>query len=82
MSGELIRIDAKANAVNCNIYLNNDQLKMEDTFIGLLTNRRLKIHNDSDYLVEFQWVKYKDPETDASHKQKYKNRFKNFASKI
>ncbi|CAD6222554.1 GSCOCG00001023001-RA-CDS [Cotesia congregata] len=69
-TGELIRIDAKANAVNCNIYLNNDQLRIEDTFIGLLTNGRLKIHNDSDYLVEFQWVKYKNPETNICHKEK------------
>jgi len=44
---------------------------MEDTYLGLSRSKVLTIHNRSDYVVKFQWMRFKDNDTDVQRKEEY-----------
>ncbi|KAG5334606.1 HYDIN protein, partial [Acromyrmex charruanus] len=50
-------------------------IRMEDTYLGLSRSKVLTIHNRSDYVVKFQWMLFKDNDTDVQHKEEYKKIF-------
>ncbi|XP_033221021.1 hydrocephalus-inducing protein homolog [Belonocnema kinseyi] len=74
-SGEIVRLDLQASAVNSNIRLERGCLKMEDTYLSMSKSKPLTIHNKSDHIVKFSWMKYKDSEEDEKRREKYKHIF-------
>jgi hypothetical protein len=42
---------------------------MEDTYLGLSRSKTLTIHNRSDYIVKFQWMRFKDKVADTQRKE-------------
>ncbi|KYN44368.1 Hydrocephalus-inducing protein [Trachymyrmex septentrionalis] len=74
-SGEKLCLMLRSSAINCTIRIDRRSIRMEDTYLGLSRSKVLTIHNRSDYIVKFQWMRFKDNETDVQRKEEYKNLF-------
>ncbi|XP_011690792.1 PREDICTED: hydrocephalus-inducing protein-like [Wasmannia auropunctata] len=74
-SGEKLCLTLRSSAMNCMIRIDRGSIRMEDTYLSLSRSKVLTIHNRSDYVVKFQWMRYKDKDTDIQRKEKYKNLF-------
>ena len=61
----------RSAAINSTIRIDRRSIRMEDTYLGLSRSKVLTIHNRSDYVVKFQWMRFKDNDTDVHHKEKY-----------
>ncbi|XP_072764395.1 hydrocephalus-inducing protein-like [Anoplolepis gracilipes] len=74
-SGEKLSLTLQSLAVNCTIRFDRGSIRMEDTYLGLSRSKILTIHNRSDYVVKFQWMRFKDKNTDIQRKEEYKTLF-------
>lgn len=75
-TGEMIKIKLQAIAKNSNITIEPSKLKFSDTFIGLSNARAIKITNNSDFIIDFHYMKYKDTETDKIQRKKLTDMYK------
>lgn len=69
--GECICLKLRSSAINCTIRIDRGSVRMEDTYVGLSRSKMLTIHNRSDYIVRFQWMRFKDRDADMQRKQEY-----------
>lgn len=80
--GEKFCLILRSSAMNCTIRIDRGSIRMEDTYLGLSRSKVLTIHNRSDYVVRFQWMRFKDNDTDVQRKKEYAKtiifRIKNF----
>lgn len=67
----MIYVDLHCSAENVPIRLMENFIKMEDTCLGLTRSRAITICNESDYIVNFKWVRNRSSEEDDALKQKY-----------
>ncbi|KAL6255306.1 hypothetical protein P5V15_013646 [Pogonomyrmex californicus] len=74
-SGEKLCLALRSSAMNCTIRINRSSIRIEDTYLGLSKSKILTIHNRSDYIVKFQWMRFKDSAADVLHKEEYKKMF-------
>ncbi|XP_028982034.1 hydrocephalus-inducing protein homolog [Diachasma alloeum] len=74
-TGELIRIRTQGSTTNCRISLTTENLAMEDTFLGLSTDKTIKIFNDSDYTLDYQWMRFQNLLEDNEEKEKFSEIF-------
>jgi len=72
-AGEKLCLTLRSSAINCTIEFDTDNVRMEETYLGLSRSKILTIHNRSDYVVKFQWMRYEDKEADMQRKEKYDN---------
>jgi len=73
MAGEKLCLTLRSSAINCTIEFDTDNVKLEETYLGLSRSKILTIHNRSDYVVKFQWMRYEDEKTDIQRREKYDN---------
>lgn len=82
LTGEKLCLILRSSAMNCTIRIDRGSIRMEDTYLGLSRSKVLTIHNRSDYVVRFQWMRFKDNDTDVQRKEEYAKtiifRIKNF----
>ncbi|EFN63971.1 Hydrocephalus-inducing protein [Camponotus floridanus] len=74
-SGEKLCLTLQSLAINCTIRIDRASIRMEDTYLGLSRSKLLTIYNRSDYIVKFQWMRFKDKNTDIQRKEEYKTLF-------
>ncbi|XP_067203900.1 hydrocephalus-inducing protein-like [Linepithema humile] len=74
-AGEKLRLVLRSSAINCMIRFDRGSIRMEDTYLGLSRSKTLTIHNRSNYIVRFQWMRFKDKDADVQRKEKYKKLF-------
>ncbi|KAL6429112.1 hypothetical protein ACFW04_008117 [Cataglyphis niger] len=74
-SGEKLCLTLQSLAINCTIRIDRGSVRMEDTYIGLSRSKLLTIYNRSDYIVKFQWMRFKDKNADIQRKEEYKTLF-------
>ncbi|KYQ52600.1 Hydrocephalus-inducing protein [Trachymyrmex zeteki] len=74
-SGEKLCLTLRSSAINCTIRIDRRSIRMEDTYLGLSRSKVLTIHNRSDYVVKFQWMRFKDNDIDIQRKEEYKKLF-------
>lgn len=71
LTGEKLCLTLRSSAINCTIRIDRGSIRMEDTYLGLSRSKVLTVHNRSDYVVRFQWMHFKDSDTDVQRKKKY-----------
>ncbi|XP_036144321.1 LOW QUALITY PROTEIN: hydrocephalus-inducing protein [Monomorium pharaonis] len=71
LTGEKLCLTLRSSAINSTIRLDRGSIRMEDTYLGLSRSKVLTIHNRSDYVVKFQWMRFKDNDTDVQRKEEY-----------
>lgn len=69
ITGEKLCLTLQSLAINCTIRIDRGSVRMEDTYIGLSRSKLLTIHNRSDYVVKFQWMRFKDKNADIQRKE-------------
>lgn len=57
-SGEKLSIKISGRAENLNIQLEKGALRFKKTFMGLSRQKTIKVHNNSEHIVKFQWKQY------------------------
>jgi hypothetical protein len=72
-AGEKLCLMLRSSAINCTIEFDTDNVRLEETYLGLSRSKILTIHNRSDYVVRFQWMRYEDEKTDIQRREKYDN---------
>lgn len=71
LTGEKLCLTLRSSAINCTIRIDRGSIRMEDTYLGLSRSKVLTIHNRSDYVVKFQWMRYKNNDIDVQRKGEY-----------
>ncbi|XP_011879969.1 PREDICTED: hydrocephalus-inducing protein homolog [Vollenhovia emeryi] len=74
-SGEKLCLTLQSSAINCTIRIDRGSIRMENTYLGLSRSKVLTIHNRSDHVVRFLWMRFKDKDTDVQRKEEYKKLF-------
>ncbi|RLU21574.1 hypothetical protein DMN91_005947 [Ooceraea biroi] len=74
-SGEKFCLTLRSSAINCTIQIERDSINMEETYLSLSRSKILTIHNRSDYIVRFQWMRFKDTDTDTQRREEYERLF-------
>lgn len=68
LTGEKLCLILRSSAINCTIRIDRGSVRMEDTYLGLSRSKFLTIHNRSDYVVKFQWMRFRDKNADIQRK--------------
>jgi len=71
LTEEKLCLKLRSSATNCTIRIDRGSIRIENTYLGLSRSKVLTIHNRSDYVVKFQWMRFKDNETDVQRKEEY-----------
>uniref|UniRef100_T1HAY7 MSP domain-containing protein n=1 Tax=Rhodnius prolixus TaxID=13249 RepID=T1HAY7_RHOPR len=74
-NGELLKINAMCTADNLNISINHRHIDFEEVFIGNKKSYEIEIHNESAYLVQFHFLKYKTLEEDKKSLARMNKKF-------
>lgn len=74
-SGEKIHIDLFASSKNGSIWLSNNKICMDDTYIGLKRQRIISLYNDSESTITFSWNKFETLQTDRTELERMKEKF-------
>lgn len=72
-SGETLVVKLNAIAISANIYLDDDIVQFEDTYMGLKVEKVVKLINNSKHIVHFQWKQYPSYDQDLIQKKLLKN---------
>lgn len=64
-TGERIFINVSGNCQNGNITIDDNIFQLEKTYIGLKSTHTFLLNNNTDHILQFNWLRYKD--IDADH---------------
>lgn len=68
-TGEILRTKLRSSAMNCTIRMDRGSVKMEDTYLGMSRSKVITIHNRSDYIVKYKWMRYGSNKEDNARKE-------------
>ncbi|KAK9501914.1 hypothetical protein O3M35_012549 [Rhynocoris fuscipes] len=74
-NGEQLSIDAVCSADNLNIYLSSDKLDFDDVYVGKQKSLEIEIHNESAFLVKYNFHVNKTVSEDIELLKKINSKF-------
>ena len=69
-SGEDVHVCAYGAAVDANVRLDKNSLRIENTFISMANQRTVTISNRSDVIVHYQWKPFATREEEEQQKER------------
>lgn len=57
-------------AEKCDVRVLNENVEIENTYLGLSRQMSIEIHNNSDYILSYEWVRYKSIEEDLRERER------------
>ncbi|KAM3920677.1 hydrocephalus-inducing protein homolog [Leptodactylus fuscus] len=70
-TGEDVRISLYGAAADMNLRLDKNSLTIEKTFLSLVSQRTVTIHNRSDIVAHFQWKEFSSRQEEEQQKQRF-----------
>lgn len=80
-TGETLSILLEADTINENIALQTNILTFCDTFMSLKSHENLKLINNSDHVLSYQWKLYPNLEKDVCEFKRLQQQFKGIAKR-
>lgn len=71
-TGEDVYISLYGAAIDVNVRLDKNTLKLENTFISCTSQRTAVIHNRSEHIVNFRWTRFATLSEEIQHKERCK----------
>lgn len=75
-SSEKLRVNLTARACEAEIYLERRKLLFKDTYEGLSDQKDVKLHNNSNYIIQYQWKMFPSIKQDREMTENLKNKWK------
>ncbi|XP_031785390.1 hydrocephalus-inducing protein homolog isoform X3 [Nasonia vitripennis] len=71
--GDIVRTVIYGEAEKCDVRVLNEHVEIENTFLGLSRQVSIEIQNNSDYILSYEWLRYKSIEIDLKERERCKN---------